>query len=209
MLGHRRYTLSESRRWRILRLPSSMYRSNCFLSFLSLHLPCPALFFKQHPVLIEKSPTSAEKVLRVQTGRRKVAFSLVLVRVHGAVDRTCSGVQGAVLVVGMRSKLPGKKIFHPCMVSSHSESTKVKLTHPTEIQKSMEVKRRKEAKKQNDFCGGKRHIATFQNYRNQLVLSRPRKAWYRPKASFTSCSARWQRTWHVQRYWKAKGAKRT
>ena len=35
-------------------------RSNCFLSFLSLHLPCPALFFKQHPVLIEKSPTSAE-----------------------------------------------------------------------------------------------------------------------------------------------------
>ena len=86
------------------------------------------------------------------------------------------------------------------MVSSHSESTKVKLTHPTEIQKSMEVKRRKEAKKQNDFCGGKRHIATFQNYRNQLVLGRPRTAWYRPKASFTSCSARWQRTWHVQRY---------
>ena len=77
------------------------------------------------------------------------------------------------------------------MVSSHSESTKVKLTHPTEIQKSMEVKRRKEAKKQNDFCGGKRHIATFQNYQNQLVLGRPRKAWYRPKASFTSCSARW------------------
>ena len=35
-------------------------RSNCFLSFHSLHLPCPALFFKQHPVLIEKSPTSAE-----------------------------------------------------------------------------------------------------------------------------------------------------
>ena len=97
----------------------------------------------------------------------------------------------------------------PPMVSSHSESTKVKLTHPTEIQKSMEVKRRKEAKKQNDFCGGKRHIATFQNYRNQLVLGRPRKAWYRPKASFTSCSARWQRTWHVQRYWRAKGAKRT
>ena len=53
----------------------------------------------------------------------------------------------------------------PPMVSSHSESTKVKLTHPKEIQKSMEVKRRKEAKKQNDFCGGKRHIATFQNYR--------------------------------------------
>ena len=25
-------------------------RSNCFLSFLSLHLPRPALFFKQHPV---------------------------------------------------------------------------------------------------------------------------------------------------------------
>ena len=92
------------------------------------------------------------------------------------------------------------------MVSSHSESTKVKLTHSTEIQKSMEVKRRKEAKKQNHFCGGKRHIATFQNYRNQLVLGRPRKAWYRPKASFTSCSARWQRTWHVQRYWRAKGA---
>ena len=35
-------------------------RSNCFLSFLSLHLPCPALFFKQQPVLIEKSPTSAD-----------------------------------------------------------------------------------------------------------------------------------------------------
>ena len=75
----------------------------------------------------------------------------------------------------------------PLMVSSHSENTKVKLTHPKEIQKSMEVKRRKEAKKQNDFCGGKRHIATFQNYRNQLVLGRPRKAWYRRKASFTSC----------------------
>ena len=58
----------------------------------------------------------------------------------------------------------------PPMVSSHSESTKVNLTHPKEIQKSMEVKRRKEAKKQNDFCGGKRHIATFQNYRNQLVF---------------------------------------
>ena len=135
-------------------------------------------------------------MLRVQTGRRKVAFSLVLVRVHGAVDRRCSGVQG-LLAVGMRSKLPGKKF--PPMVSSHSESTKVKLTHPKEIQKSMEVKRIKEAKKQNDFCGGKRHIATFQNYRNQLVLGRPRKAWYRRKASFTSCSARWQRPWHVQR----------
>ena len=85
------------------------------------------------------------------------------------------------------------------MVSSHSESTKVKLTHPKEIQKSMEVKRRKEAKKQKDFCGGKRHIATFQNYRNQLVLGRPRKAWYQRKASFTNCSARWQRTWLVQR----------
>ena len=105
---------------------------------------------------------------------------------------------------------PRKKIFPP-MVSSHSESTKVKLTHPKEIQKSMEVKRRKEAKKQNDFCGGKRHIATFQNYRNQLVLGRPRKAWYRRKASFTSCSAsyryRWQRTCNVQR--RAKGAKCT
>ena len=75
------------------------------------------------------------------------------------------------------------------MVSSHSESTKVKLTHPKEIQKSMEVKRRKEAKKQNDFCGGKRHIATFQNYWNQLVLGRPRKAWYRRKASFTGAPA--------------------
>ena len=95
------------------------------------------------------------------------------------------------------------------MVSSHSESTKVKLTHPKEIQKSMAVKRRNEAKKQNDFCGGKRHIATFQNYRNQLVLGRPRKAWYRRKASFTSSSARWQRTWDVQRYWRAKGAKCT
>ena len=142
-----------------------------------------------------------------------MAFSLVLVRsrVHGAVaiDRTCSGVpvEGAVLAVGMRSKLPGK-IF-----SAHGlqpqQSTKVKLTHLKEIQKSMEVKRRKEAKKQNDFCGGKRHIATFQNYRNQVVLGRPRKAWYRRKASFTSCSARWQRTWHVQRYWRAKGAKCT
>ena len=80
--------------------------------------------------------------------------------------------------------------FFPPTVSSHSESTKVKLTHPKEIQKSLEVKRRKEAKKQNDFCGGKRHIATFQNYRNQLVLGRPRKAWYQRKASFTNCSAR-------------------
>ena len=152
-------------------------------------------------------------MLRVQTGRRKVAFSPVLIRsrVHGAVDRTCSGVQGAVLAVGMRSRLPGNFFSPPIyMVSSHSESTKVeKLTHPKEIQKSMEVKRRKEAKKQNDFCGGKRHIATFQNYRNQVVLGRPRKAWYRRKASFTSCSARWQRTWHVQRYWRVKGAKCT
>ena len=79
--------------------------------------------------------------------------------------------------------------FFPPMVSSHSESAKVKLTHPKEIQKSMEVKRRKEAKKQNDFCGGKRHIATFQNYWNQLVLGRPRKAWYRRKASFTGAPA--------------------
>ena len=54
--------------------------------------------------------------------------------------------------------------FFPRMVSSHSESTKVKLTHPKEIQKSMEVKRRKEAKKQNDFWGGKRHIATIARY---------------------------------------------
>ena len=59
----------------------------------------------------------------------------------------------------------------PPMVSSHSESTKVKLTHPTEIQKSMEVKRRKEAKKQNDFCGGKRHIATFQTTGISLSLA--------------------------------------
>ena len=39
----------------------------------------------------------------------------------------------------------------------------------------MEVKRRKEAKKQNDFCGGKRHIATFQNYRNHLSSADQRK----------------------------------
>ena len=119
----------------------------------------------------------------------------------------CSGVQGAVLAVGMRSKLPGKKF------SAHGLQPQRKYegeAHTSQRDsKSMEVKRRKEAKKQNDFCGGKRHIATFQNYRNQLVLGRPRKAWYRLKASFTSCSARWQRTWHVQRYWRAKGAKCT
>ena len=46
MLGHRRYTLSESRRWRILRLPSSMYMQIQLLPLVPLppsSMSCPLL----------------------------------------------------------------------------------------------------------------------------------------------------------------------
>ena len=185
-------------------------RSNCFLSFLSVppsSMSCPLL---QAAPRLDREESNECWISVTSTNWQKKSGLLACSRTSSRCSR--SDVQrGPRRCTCCRNALETpRKNFFPPMVSSHSESTKVKLTHPKEIQKSMEVKRRKEAKKQNDFCGGKRHIATFQNYRNQLVLGRPRKAWYRRKASFTSCSARWQRTWHVQRYsWRAKGAKCT